>query len=215
MATVKRPRIAYYKENLPTPLCIFFSFFFALAFKFNGGVFLPTALQMSSELGYIKEDVSMAGYASFIGMTIIFPILFRLKFRFTTRSILLTVCPILIACNLITMHISLTIYIAVSVPFKHFFQALCVLSFIRTSIATPLAWTEGIPMNTLYNLIRTQTTLTSLKELFGWVCIQGTIFLIIIMSYRLWRDREETFRHPVHKAMNFHRKVKTRMRKRI
>ena len=27
------------------------------------------------------------------------------------------------------------------------------------------AWTEGIPMNTLYNLIRTQTTLTSLKEL--------------------------------------------------
>lgn len=529
MAAVKRPRIAYYKENLPTPLCVFFSFFFALAFQFNGGVFLPTALQMSSELGYIKEDVSMAGYASFIGMTIIFPILFRLKFRFTTRSILLTVCPVLIACNLITMHtsnialmivvcfisgffrmwgtfecfsnmrltitpagdfstfypviyiivlesiqlsglvathitdwanwrymhwfviamvsvvwlcvflftrhfrpgkvvplynidrlgavlwvvflfsvvficiygeyydwfdspeiracvviavicvllnfnrmqtlkrpyiepdvftypkfpiilllflvlciylttstvlqtlfmssilkydtlnsislnwyafagilcgsgivfyrrviqhkgfkmlifigfclltayqyymyflihpnlnieslyfpnfirgigygmlyISLTIYIAVSVPFKHFFQALCVLSFIRTSIATPLgtallnramryleqdniatisrnmdqvrAWTEGIPMNTLYNLIKTQTTLTSLKELFGWVCIQGTIFLIIIMSYRLWRDREETFRHPVHKAMNFHRKVKTRMRKRI
>ena len=63
-------------------------------------------MQMSSELGYIKEDVSMAGYASFIGMTIIFPILFRLKFRFTTRSILLTVCPILIVCNLITMHTS-------------------------------------------------------------------------------------------------------------
>lgn len=103
MAAVKRPRIAYYKENLPTPLCVFFSFFFALAFQFNGGVFLPTALQMSSELGYIKEDVSMAGYASFIGMTIIFPILFRLKFRFTTRSILLTVCPILIVCNLITI----------------------------------------------------------------------------------------------------------------
>ena len=101
-AAVKRPRIAYYKENLPTTLCVFFSFFFALAFQFNGGVFLPTALQMSSELGYIKEDVSMAGYASFIGMTIIFPILFRLKFRFTTRSILLTVCPVLIACNLIT-----------------------------------------------------------------------------------------------------------------
>ena len=106
MATVQRPRIAYFKENLPTPLCVFFSFFFALAFQFNGGVFLPTALQMSSELGYIKEDVSMAGYASFIGMTIIFPILFRLKFRFTTRSILLTVCPVLIACNLITMHTS-------------------------------------------------------------------------------------------------------------
>lgn len=106
MASVQRPRIAYYRESIPTPLCVFMSFFFALAFQFNGGVFLPTALQMSSELGYIKEDVSMAGYASFIGMTIIFPILFRLKFRFTTRSILLTVCPVLIACNLITMHTS-------------------------------------------------------------------------------------------------------------
>ena len=525
----KRPRIAYYKENLPIPLCIFFSFFFAMAFQFNGGVFLPTAMQMSSELGCIKEDVSMAGYASFIGMTIIFPILFRLKFRFTTRSILLTVCPVLIICNLITMHtgnlalmilvcfisgffrmwgtfecfsnmrltitpagdfstfypviyiivlesiqlsglvathitdwanwrymhwfvifmvgvvwllvflftrhvrpgkvvplynidwigallwviflfsvvfvciygefydwlasaeiraciviavvalllnynrmhtlkrpyvepdvftypkfplilvlflalciylttstvlqtlfmssilkydtlnsvslnwcafagilcgsgivfyrrvvqhkgfkmlifigfclltiyqyymyflidpnlnieslyipnflrgigygmlyISLTIYIAVSIPFKHFFQALCVLSFIRTSIATPLgtallnralkylqqdnianisrnmdqvrAWEENIPIDKLYSIIQMQTTLTSLKELFGWICIQGTIFLLIIMAYRIWRDRDETFRHPAHKALHFHRRVKTRMKNRF
>ena len=46
----------------------------------------------------------MAAYASFIGMTVIFPILFRLKSRFTTRSIFMTVCPVLILCNLITMH---------------------------------------------------------------------------------------------------------------
>lgn len=36
------------------------------------------------------------------------------------------------------LYICLTIYIAKSVPFKHFFQGLCVLSFIRTSVATPL-----------------------------------------------------------------------------
>ncbi|MFR3425205.1 MAG: hypothetical protein ACLTSS_02450 [Phocaeicola coprocola] len=36
------------------------------------------------------------------------------------------------------LYISLTIYVAKTVPFEHFFQGLCVLSFIRTSIATPL-----------------------------------------------------------------------------
>lgn len=100
----QRPRILYFKDYLPTPVCIAMSMFFAMVFQFNGGVFLPAATQMSSALGCIQEDVNMAGYASFIGMTIIFPILFRLKARFTTRSIFMTVCPILIACNLITMH---------------------------------------------------------------------------------------------------------------
>lgn len=104
--TEERPRILHFKESLPTPACMALSLFFALVFQLNGGVFLPTAVQMSSSLGWIREDIMMAAYASFIGMTIIFPILFRLKFRFMTRHILLTVCPVLITCNLITMHTS-------------------------------------------------------------------------------------------------------------
>lgn len=67
----QRPRIMYFKEYLPTPVCVVLSMFFALVFQFNGGVFLPTAVQMSSALGCIQEDVMMAGYASFIGMTLI------------------------------------------------------------------------------------------------------------------------------------------------
>lgn len=96
----QRPQIPYFKEFLPTPVCIVLSLFFAMVFQFNGGVFLPAATQMSSALGCIQEDVTMAGYASFIGMTVIFPVLFRLKSRFTTRSIFMTVCPVLILCNL-------------------------------------------------------------------------------------------------------------------
>ena len=41
----------------------------------------------------------------------------------------------------------------------------------------------------LYNEVNTQTMLTSLKELFGWVCIIGTVFLAIVVTYRIWRDR--------------------------
>lgn len=116
MAVEQRPRILYFKEFLPTPVCIFCSLFFAMVFQFNGGVFIPTSLQMSSALGCLKEDVMMAGYASFIGMTVIFPILFRLKSRFTTRSILMAVCPVLICCNLITMH-SQNIFVLVAICF--------------------------------------------------------------------------------------------------
>ena len=47
----QRPRIMYFKEYLPTPVCVALSMFFALVFQFNGGVFLPTAVQMSSALG--------------------------------------------------------------------------------------------------------------------------------------------------------------------
>ena len=115
------------------------------------------------------------------------------------------------------LYISLTIYVAKHIPFKHFFQSLCVLSFIRTSIATPLGaailnrwmkhlqrdnwgllsrdmdnlheWMPDVSVIQLYNEVNTQTMLTSLKELFGWVCLLGTIFLVIVLSYRIWRDR--------------------------
>ena len=115
------------------------------------------------------------------------------------------------------LYISLTIYVAKHIPFKHFFQSLCVLSFIRTSIATPLGaailnrwmkhlqrdnwgllsrdmdnlheWMPDVSVIQLYNEVNTQTMLTSLKELFGWVCLLGTVFLVIVLSYRIWRDR--------------------------
>ena len=58
----QRPRILYFKEFIPTPVCILLSLFFAMVFQFNGGVFLPTSTQMSSALGCLREDVMMAGY---------------------------------------------------------------------------------------------------------------------------------------------------------
>ena len=383
-----RPQIPYFKEFLPTPVCIVLSLFFAMVFQFNGGVFLPAATQMSSALGCIQEDVTMAGYASFIGMlmvvwicvmcltrairlgkkiplygidwiglllwtvmlfAIVFiciygdfydwldsvqirsciviavvsllininrmtsirhpyidPQVFRYKkfpvvlFLFLMLCLFLTTSSVLqnafmtsilqydtlnaislnwcvfagilagagivffrqavlkkgykllisVGFTLIVMYqyymyflliypdlnieslylpnflkgighgvlyISLTIYVAKHIPFKHFFQSLCVLSFIRTSIAPPLGsailnrwmkhlqcdnwgllsrnmdnlheWMPDVSLMQLYEEVNTQTMLTSLKELFGWICLLGTVFLVIVVSYRIWRDR--------------------------
>ena len=384
----QRPQIPYFKEFLPTLVCIVLSLFFAMVFQFNGGVFLPAATQMSSALGCIQEDVTMAGYASFIGMLMvvwicvmcltrtirlgkkiplygidwiglllwtvmlfaivficiygdfydwldsvqirsciviavvsllininrmtsirhpyIVPQVFRYKkfpvvlFLFLMLCLFLTTSSVLqnafmtsilqydtlnaislnwcvfagilagagivffrqavlkkgykllisVGFTLIVMYqyymyflliypdlnieslylpnflkgighgvlyISLTIYVAKHIPFKHFFQSLCVLSFIRTSIATPLGsailnrwmkhlqrdnwgllsrnmdnlheWMPDVSPMQLYEEVNTQTMLTSLKELFGWICLLGTVFLVIVLSYRIWRDR--------------------------
>lgn len=64
----------------------------------------------------------MAGYASFIGTTLIFPLLFRFKRRFTTRTILMTVCPVLICCNLITMHTNNMLLLTVACFLSGFFR---------------------------------------------------------------------------------------------
>lgn len=376
----QRPQIPYFKEFLPTPVCIVLSLFFAMVFQFNGGVFLPAATQMSSALGCIQEDVTMAGYASFIGMlmvvwicvmcltrtirlgkkiplygidwiglllwtvmlfAIVFiciygdfydwldsvqirsciviavvsllininrmtsirhpyidPQVFRYKkfpvvlFLFLMLCLFLTTSSVLqnafmtsilqydtlnaislnwcvfagilagagivffrqailkkgykllisVGFTLIVMYqyymyfliypdlnieslylpnflkgighgvlyISLTIYVAKHIPFKHFFQSLCVLSFIRTSIATPLGaailnrwmkhlqrdnwgllsrnmdnlheWMPDVSLMQLYEEVNTQTMLTSLKELFGWICLLGTVFLVIVSA---------------------------------
>lgn len=133
MAEEQRPRILYFKEFIPTSVCILLSLFFAMVFQFNGGVF----------------------------------------------------------------------------------QGLCVLSFIRTSIATPLGtailnrwlkymqqdniglisrkmdlvkeWMPDVSIQQLYEEVTRQTLLTSLKELFGAVCIVGTIFLLFLLSQKVWR----------------------------
>lgn len=97
-------RVMMFRDFVPDKVRVFLCLFFAVAFQFSGGIYLSSVSQMVGSLALMQEDVMMAGYASFVGMTIIFPILFRLKFRFTTRSILLFVCPALIVCNLITMH---------------------------------------------------------------------------------------------------------------
>lgn len=93
-----------FRDFVPDPVRVFLCLFFAVVFQFSGGIYLSSVVQMQGALALMQEDIMMAGYASFVGMTVVFPILFRLKFRFTTRTLLLVVCPALIVCNLITMH---------------------------------------------------------------------------------------------------------------
>lgn len=79
-------------------------FIFFIIYQFSGGVYLATVCEMSGSLALMQEDIMMAGYASLVGLALTFTIMFRLKFRFTTRTSLKTTAIGLIVCNLICMH---------------------------------------------------------------------------------------------------------------
>ena len=74
---------------------------FVLIIQFSGGVYLASVSGMVGTTALMREDILMAGYASLIGMSINFAVMFRIKFRFSARTQLLASCIVLIAANLI------------------------------------------------------------------------------------------------------------------
>lgn len=74
---------------------------FVLIVQFSGGVYLAAASDMVGTTALMQEDILMAGYASLVGMAINFAVMFRVKFRFSTRTQLLSAGIVLIAANVI------------------------------------------------------------------------------------------------------------------
>ncbi len=77
---------------------------FVLIIQFSGGVYLAAATEMVGTTALMREDILMAGYASLIGMAINFAVMFRVKFRFSTRTQLLVSGMALIVANIICAH---------------------------------------------------------------------------------------------------------------
>lgn len=77
---------------------------FVLIFQLSGGVYLAAATNMVGSTALMHEDIMMAGYASLVGMSLNFAVMFRLKFRFSLRTSLKTCSIALIICNLICLH---------------------------------------------------------------------------------------------------------------
>ena len=53
-----------------------------LVYQMSGGVYLATVAEMVGSMALMHEDIMMAGYASLVGLALVFAVMFRLKFRF-------------------------------------------------------------------------------------------------------------------------------------
>lgn len=91
-------------DFVPRRLKPYLFIFFVLIVQFAGGVYLAAATDMVGTTALMQEDILMAGYASLIGMSINFAVMFRIKFRFSTRTQMLASGAVLIAANIICAH---------------------------------------------------------------------------------------------------------------
>lgn len=62
--------------------------------------------QMMGETTLMREDLLMCMYSNLCGMAIYFPLLFRMKFRFTNKTLLTTASLGVLLCNLVVPHIT-------------------------------------------------------------------------------------------------------------
>lgn len=79
----------------------------AFTFQFSGGLYLGTLNQMMGETALMREDLLMCLYANLAGMAIWFPLLFRMKFRFTNKTLLCASATGVMVCNLVAPYLTL------------------------------------------------------------------------------------------------------------
>lgn len=96
-------RIPVWKEFVPEFLRFPLMLLIIVVYMLSGGVYMSAVSEISGSLSWIREDILMAGYASMTGLTIAFPLLFRILFRFPTRSILLVSAVAFIVCDYVCM----------------------------------------------------------------------------------------------------------------
>lgn len=75
----------------------------AFCFQFSNGMYLGAMNNIIGERGIMREDVLMCLYATLTGMAFYFPLLFRMKFRFSNKLLLMTAASVVLVCNFLTM----------------------------------------------------------------------------------------------------------------
>jgi len=90
-----------FKDWVPGKLRPWLYVYLAFTFQLSGGVYVGGMSEMAGSLSLMREDIQMCAYASLCGLAFTFPILFRTKFRFTNRTLLLFSALGIAACNLI------------------------------------------------------------------------------------------------------------------
>lgn len=96
-------QIMMWKDFVPVWMRFPLTLLIIIVFMCSGGVYMTAVTEMTGSLAWNREDVLMAGYASMTGLTVAFPVLFRILFRFRPRDILLVSAAVFIICDYICM----------------------------------------------------------------------------------------------------------------
>jgi MFS transporter, DHA2 family, multidrug resistance protein len=96
--------------------------FIVIIIQFSGGIYMATANEMIGVTSLMHEDVMLASYASLIGLSLYFGIMFRFKMRFASKFTLLLCSTVLIVCNLICLKTNNPVVLVTACFFAGFFK---------------------------------------------------------------------------------------------
>ena len=90
---------------VPKPIRPWIYVLFALSFQISGGVYLGAAAQIYGGMSLMREDVTMCLYVTLAAMALYFPVLFRMKFRFTNKVLLMAAATLMALCNFLVTRV--------------------------------------------------------------------------------------------------------------
>ena len=106
-----------YREWVPKAIRPWIYVLMAVMFQLSGCFYLGASSQITGTTGLMHDDVMFIGLCNVVGVNMPFPFLFRYKFRFTNKHLLLTSALVIAVCNLLALNTT-------------FLPLLCVLAFL-------------------------------------------------------------------------------------
>lgn len=94
------------KDFVPKSLRPWIYLLTALSFQVSGARYLGALNEIIGANGQMREDVLMCMYCNLAGMAIWFPMLFRMKFRFTNKTLLIAASATVAVTNLLIGYVS-------------------------------------------------------------------------------------------------------------
>jgi len=90
-----------YRDFVPKQIRPWIYLMFAFIFQLTGSLYAGALSHIMGTTALMREDVMMVVLCNVVGVNMPFPLLFRFKFRFTNRQLLLTSAGVLVACNIL------------------------------------------------------------------------------------------------------------------
>lgn len=185
----KAPRILTFREFVPDWSRFWILILITLVFLFSGAIQLASVTQQVGLFGYKDEDAKMIGYCAFVGMNMIFPILFPIRFRFSTKTILLTVTIVLFFCHLFSLFTTNVFFLCIINFIAGTFR---MLGAFETMVCAQLTITPTRNYATFYSsiffIVQGSALLFGgivlyLMEYFNWFSIQQLIILLLVWVF--------------------------------
>jgi hypothetical protein len=103
---IRTRQLLMYRDWVPRRVRVWLLLAFGFLYQYAGSINLSSMNQMVSEISLLSEDVQMAGYCMIAGITVCFPVMYRLKFALYSRQLFFVAGIGLIFCTALTMTVT-------------------------------------------------------------------------------------------------------------